>query len=156
MTVNQALRARFEAKPEDAVAFATLEEALFVAGQWSDLLAVYDRRLGAADLSAAHAPKQRARVLLRRAQMLDERLGDADAAVASLREATALDPTLRAALAQLRRLLVRREDWDAALALLDAESQLPMRPSERAQLATEAGTLCLDKRADAARARACF
>ena len=108
MTANPALRARFEARPEDAAAFAALEEALFVAGEWSDLLALYDRRLAAADLTAATTPKQRARVLLRRAQLQGERLQDEDAAVLSLREATLLDPTLRPGLSQLRRLLTDR------------------------------------------------
>ncbi len=153
MTVNQALRARFEAKPDDGAAFAALEEALFVAGEWSDLLAVYDRRLSAADLAAERAPKQRARVILRRAQILDERLEDVDAAIAGLRDATTLDPTLRPALSHLRRLLTRRADWEAVSALAEAEAKLPMRPSERAQLATELGVLWLEKRGDAAQAR---
>ncbi len=156
MTANQALRARFEAKPEDGAAFAALEEALFVAGEWSELLAVYDRRLSAADLAAERAPKQRARVILRRAQILDERLEDADAAIAGLRDASALDPTLRPALSQLRRLLTKRADWEAVSALADAEAKLPMRPSERAQLASELGGLWLEKRGDAAQARAYY
>jgi tetratricopeptide (TPR) repeat protein len=156
VTANQALRARFEAKPEDAVAFAALEEALFVAGDWRELLSVYERRLAAKDLSGGRAPKQRARVLLRRAQVQGERLHDEEAALASLREATLLDDTLRPAMAQLRQLLVKRGDWDAALALAEAEAKLPMRPSERAQLASEAGALWLDKRGDPAKARTCY
>ena len=156
MTANQALRSRFEAKPEDAVAFAALEEALFVAGDWPELLSVYERRLAASDLSGGKQPKQRARVLMRRAQVQAERLGQLDGAIASLREATLLDGTLRPALAQLRLLLVKRKDWEGALALAEAESKLPMRPSERAQLASEAGTLWLEQRGDAAKARACY
>ena len=156
MTANQALRARFEAKPEDAAAFAALEEALFVAGDWRELVSVYDKRLAAADLSAARAPKQRARVALRRAQALDERLADAEAAISGYREAVALDPTLRPAFAALRRLLTLREDFAAVLALADTESKLPMRPSERAQLACELGALWFEKRGDAAQARACY
>jgi tetratricopeptide (TPR) repeat protein len=156
VTANTALRARFEAKPEDAAAFAALEEALFVAGEWRELVAVYEKRLAAADLAAVRAPKQRARVVLRRAQALDERLADVDEAIAGYREAVALDPTLRPAFAALRRLLAQREDWDAVLALADAEAKLPMRPSERAQLACELGDLWFEKRGDAERARACY
>lgn len=156
MPVNQALRARFEAKPEDGVAFAALEEAYFVAGEWSELAALYERRLGATDLTAEKQPKQRARVLQRLAQAREERLGDGDGAIAAYREATALDPTLRAAITQLRRLLTKRDEWDTVLALADAEAKLPMRPSERAQLASEIGALWLEKRGDAANARSCY
>ncbi|HEU4429183.1 MAG TPA: hypothetical protein VFT98_10550, partial [Myxococcota bacterium] len=156
MTANSALRARFEAKPEDAAAFAALEEALFVAGDWRELVSVYEKRLAAADLAAARAPKQRARIVLRRAQALDERLGEIDEAIAGYREAIALDPTLRPAFAPLRRLLAARDEWDAVIALSDAEAKLPMRPSERAQLACELGAFWFEKRGDAAQARACY
>jgi tetratricopeptide (TPR) repeat protein len=156
VTANTALRARFEAKPEDAAAFAALEEALFVAGEWRELIALYDRRLSASDLSGDRAPKLRARVLQRKAQVLDERLQDETAAIALLRDATLLDPTLRPAFAQLRRVLARREDWEGVLATADAEAKLPMRPSERAQLASEMGALWLEKRGDAAKARSCY
>lgn len=157
MTANRsALRARFEAKPDDGVAFAALEEALFVSGEWTELVAIYERRLGAADLAAERGAKLRARVVLRLAQVLEERCSDGDAALARYREAVALDPTLRPALTQLRRLLTRSERWDEVLTLADAEANLPMRPFERAQLATELGTLWLEKRSEPEQARRQF
>jgi tetratricopeptide (TPR) repeat protein len=157
VTANlSALRARFDAKPDDAAAFGALEEALFVAGEWADLVAIYERRLAAADLVVEPGAKLRARVVLRLAQVLEERCGDEAAALARYREAVALDPTLRPALAQLRRLLTRAERWDEVLTLADAEANLPMRPFERAQLATELGTLWLEKRNEPEQAKRQF
>ncbi len=57
------LRSRFAESPTDALAFDTLEEGFFVSGDWNALVALYDERLGAADLKPERNPKARARLI---------------------------------------------------------------------------------------------
>lgn len=144
----EGLRTRFDADPGDGLAFEALEEAHFLAGEWNALVALYERRLEADPLNAAdHAPL-RARLVLRLAQVLEERCMDAEQALARFEEAVELDPSHRPALAQLRRLFAQREQWDRYLQLTQQESALPMRPSEQAAFATELGEVWLHKLGD--------
>jgi Tfp pilus assembly protein PilF len=146
------LVARFAANPADRVAFEALEEAHFVAGRWTALVDLYTRRLAAPELDAAkHAPR-RARLLLRLAQVLEERCERVDEAVARYQEALQLDATLRPALTQLRRIHARRDAWDLALQVAEIEGALPMKPHERAAFATELGDLWLRRLDDPAQA----
>ena len=87
---------RFQADPSDRRAFEALEEALFVAGDWPALVALYEQRLGAADLEKT--PRELARVHLRLAQVLDERMGAGERAIEHLRLAVRADPRCRPAL----------------------------------------------------------
>ena len=92
------LAARFAADPADRVAFEALEEAHFVAGRWSALVDLYTHRLAARDLDARKHAARRARLLLRLAQVLEERCDRVDDAVKRYQEALRLDPALRPAL----------------------------------------------------------
>ncbi|MBW2240831.1 MAG: tetratricopeptide repeat protein [Deltaproteobacteria bacterium] len=144
----EGLRARFDADPGDCLAFEALEEAHFLAGEWDALVALYESRLEAPELGAAdHAPV-RARLVLRLAQVLEERCMDAGRALARFEEAVELDPSHRPALAQLRRLFAQQEQWDRYLQLTQQEAGLPMRPSEQAAFATELGEVWLHKLGD--------
>jgi tetratricopeptide (TPR) repeat protein len=153
-TVDE-LSARFAANPSDRVAFEALEEAHFVAGRWSALVELYTQRLRAPDLDAARAGP-RSRMLLRLAQVLEERCDRIDEAVARYEEALRLDASLRPALTQLRRIHARRDRWDLALQVAELEAALPMRPFERAAFATEIGELWLRRLNDPVQAAASF
>ncbi|MDP9135932.1 MAG: hypothetical protein M3N56_14030, partial [Actinomycetota bacterium] len=92
------LSARFAANPSDRVAFEALEEAHFVAGRWPALVDLYAQRLLAPELDAARHAGVRSRLLLRLAQVLEERCDRVDDAVARYEEALRLDSSLRPAL----------------------------------------------------------
>ena len=152
----QELAARFAANPGDRVAFEALEEAHFVAGRWLALVDLYRQRLTAAELDGAKQPGARGRLLLRLAQVLEERCERVDEAVEGYQAALRLDPTLRPALTQLRRIHIRRDAWDLALQVAEVEAALPMRPHERASFATELGELWLRRLEDPAQALVSF
>ena len=145
----EGLRARFDADAGDVRAFEALEEALFVGGDWPALVALYGRRLDAPDLGAEQAPKARARLRMRQAQVLEERCLKLDDACEAYHDAIALDPSLRPAFVQLRRIYTERNQWDLALQLAEVEEGLPMRPFERAGFATEMGRIWLRQLGDA-------
>jgi tetratricopeptide (TPR) repeat protein len=150
------LSARFAANPSDRVAFEALEEAHFVAGRWSALVDLYAQRLAATELDAARHAGARSRLLLRLAQVLEERCDRIDEAVTRYEEALRLDATLRPALTQLRRIHARRDRWDLALQVAELEAALPMRAFERAAFATEIGELWLRRLNDPVQAAASF
>jgi tetratricopeptide (TPR) repeat protein len=150
------LSARFAANPSDRVAFEALEEAHFVGGRWPALVELYAQRLRAPELESAKQAPARARLLLRLAQVLEERCERVDDAIARYEEAVRLDASLRPALSQLRRIHVRRDHWDLALQVAELEAALPMRPFERASFATEIGELWLRRLDDPLQALASF
>jgi tetratricopeptide (TPR) repeat protein len=150
------LAARFAANPSDRVAFEALEEAHFVAGRWPALVGLYTERLAAPELDAAKHGPLRARLLLRLAQVLEERCERIDDAVVRYQEALRLDATLRPALTQLRRIHARRDAWDLALQVAEVEGALPMKPHERASFATELGDLWLRRLSDPEQALPAF
>jgi tetratricopeptide (TPR) repeat protein len=143
---------RFRADPGDRRAFDALEEHLFLAGRWTDLVSLYEQRLAARDL--ASAPRERSRVLFRLGQVWGERRADPERAAECFRAAVAADPTCRPALAELRRLHLARGQWDVALQIAEAEAALDMSSEERAALLAEAGSLWLDELGDAEQALA--
>ncbi len=149
------LRARFEASPGDRAAFEALEEQLFVRGEWAPLVALYDDRLAAPEV-AADGPdagrRERARVLFRKGQVLEERRLEADRAIDCYREVLDLDPGFRPALQQLRGLFARREDWDEVLLAAERESAIEMPAPERARFATEVGEIYEQRLSDAEQA----
>lgn len=150
------LAARFAANPSDRVAFETLEEAYFVAGRWSQLVDLYAERLLAPELGAGKPGPARSRLLLRLAQVLEERCERVDDAVARYEEALRLDPGLRPALTQLRRIHARQDRWELALQVAELEAALPMRPFERAAFASEIGEIWLRRLDDPAQALLSF
>jgi len=145
----ETLRGRFEADPADSLAFEALEEAFFVAGEWPELVAHYERRLSAPELAADRNGRARARLILRLAQVLEERCLQPDLALDRYRETIRLDPTLRPALVQLRNIHAQRGQWDLVLQVAELEAQLPMRSFEEASLGAEMGEIWLRRLGDA-------
>ena len=137
--VEQRLEA-FSAEPSDARAFASLEEALYVAGAWSQLARLCECRVGALPDGSA----ERAAVLLRLARILDERLDDAAAAKLRYVELLNRSPGHAEALAALRRLHTRQGALSAALQIAELEEALDLSPRERARVLGEVGDLWRD------------
>ena len=147
-------RERFRATPGDNQAFEALEEHLFLAGEWNEVIALYEHRLTAPALTAN--PKESAQVRFRMGQVFHERLNDSDRAVECLGAVLRDDPQHRPALMQLRRIHAARGNWDVALQIAEVEVELPMPPAERAGLLSEMGTLWLDRLDDPQQALAQF
>jgi cellulose synthase operon protein C len=127
--------ARFTANPDDRVAFEYLEEHLFMQSDWTALADLYRRRCAAPSLQN-HA-RQRAELFMRLAQVCEDRLEDADAAIAAYSEAVALEPRLRRALRQLRSLFQVRGSWEAVLQISEQEAALAGSREERARAYVE-------------------
>ncbi len=108
---------RLDANPADEKAFLALEEHHFLAGEWDALIALYEQRLEAPDLEAVSPA--RAALLLREAQVWEERKQDLDQATECYERAQRADPTTPTALGQLRRIHVSRQRWDLALQIAD-------------------------------------
>jgi tetratricopeptide (TPR) repeat protein len=123
--------ARFAANPDDRVAFEYLEEHLFMQADWAALADLYRRRQAAPSL--AGQARQRAEIAMRLAQICEERIGDADSAIRAYTEAVQLEPKLRRALHQLRRIYEARGSWEAVLQLGEQEAALAESAEERAR-----------------------
>ncbi|HKE12804.1 MAG TPA: hypothetical protein VKE73_14650, partial [Myxococcota bacterium] len=143
-------RERFEADSGDSVAFAALEEHHFLRGEWHELVGLYWRRLSATALG--DQKRERARLLFRLGQVLEERCLEPDHALACYREAVRLEPSFRAALRQLRRLHEVRSEWVLSLQIADLEAAIPMPPYEAAPFHAEIGTVWLHQLSEAAHA----
>src|SRR4030095_8961335 len=83
--------------------------------------------------SLATPPRQRAEIAMRLAQICEERLGDAEGAIRAYTEAVQLEPRLRRALRQLRRIYEARGSWEAVLPVGEQEAALAESAEERAR-----------------------
>ena len=133
-------RERLDANPADEKAFQALEEHHFLAGEWDALIALYEQRLEAPDLEAVSPA--RAALLLREAQVWEERKQDLDQATTCYERALRADPSTPGALGHLRRIHVSRQRWDLALQIAEAESEHPtLSARERGAVLAEMGAL---------------
>ncbi len=85
-------------------------------GEWDGLLGAF-----LAEADVARDPHERAQRLFKAAEVLEERLGRVDDALARYREALALDPDLVPARAALERVCEAEGRWEEVCALLEAE-----------------------------------
>ncbi len=123
--------ARFAASADDRVSFEFLEEHLFMQADWAGLADLYRQRSAAPSL--ADNARQRAELTMRLAQICEERLADPNAAIRAYTEAVQLEPRLRRALRQLRRIYEARGSWEAVLQLGEQEAALAESAEERAR-----------------------
>ena len=144
----------FSGNPDDRRAFESLEEHFFLQGDWQALTDIYRQRISAA--SIVEDTQETALLLFRLGQILDERVGDPDAASEVYWKLAKLDPSNRSALQQLGEIHKRREQWDMVLQIAELESQTIMPASERAALETEVGRLWQDQFGDPEEARKAF
>ena len=131
------LLADFTDHPADARKFKTLEEHLFLAGDWAKLAGVYRTRLSA----VAEGDLEALELQLRLGDLLGQRLDDATAAQHCYREILKADPQHPEALAALRASHAREGDYATALQIAELEEQLELSPVERARVLGETATL---------------
>lgn len=127
----------FAANPDDRRAFEALEEHFFLDGDWDALVRIYRARLDAP--SIASDDDQRAPLLFRLGQLLEERVLDLDAAAEVYWTLARLDPSNRPTLRQLRGIHTRRGQWDMVLQIAELEGATAMPPYERAAFEAELG-----------------
>ncbi|MDJ0868514.1 MAG: hypothetical protein QNK03_20570, partial [Myxococcota bacterium] len=145
---------RFEDDPADSGAFEALEERYFREGAWSDLVPLYERRLEGC--GEALEPPERARLLFRLGQALDEGLDRPEAAAERVRQAIELDPNFAPAIRLLRRQASALGDWSTALAMIERELALTERDDEMVRLQAELGEVALGCAGDPERALRAF
>jgi tetratricopeptide (TPR) repeat protein len=154
---NRATRAWqsvLEISPKDREALAALAALHESAGRWRDLVSVLDRL---SPLYATDEPERAAEVCLRRAALLEDRLGAPVEAAAALEQLIAdIDPRSLEAHQALRRLYESRADFEAAVRIAEREMYLTDNPAERISRGLEIGFLCRDRLNDPARALQAF
>jgi len=99
-------RAVLTFEPTDDDAFAALREVLTRTSKWDALLALYRERAMVAESEAT-----RAELLRQAATLQEERLGDAEGAIATWREALEMEPSSIEAAEARGRLLATAERW---------------------------------------------
>lgn len=106
---RKAYEAILEVDPTADDAFRGLERLLRAQAQWYDLVAVFERHIGAAKTNA-----QRIELHLAAAEVNEKELADPHKAIEEHLEVLALDDANRTALTALARLYQRTEAWDRA------------------------------------------
>jgi tetratricopeptide (TPR) repeat protein len=114
-----------ELDPQNRAALAALGRLCARLGDWDGLLAAFD-----AEARAARDPRERAQRIFKAAEVLEERLGRVEDALARYREALALDPDLLPARAALERVCESEGRWDDVCALLEADLAGLRSPTE--------------------------
>ncbi|MCM2335140.1 MAG: hypothetical protein NDI82_14500, partial [Anaeromyxobacteraceae bacterium] len=103
-------------EPGHRAALSALGRLSARAGDWKGLLEAF-----VGEAMAARDPRERAQKTFKAAEVLEERLGEPDRALALYREALAIDPSLLAARSALERLHEAQGDWAELVALLEAD-----------------------------------
>jgi tetratricopeptide (TPR) repeat protein len=129
-----------EAGADDA--YRGLERLLREAGDWYDVVALYERHI-----AAARSPAQRIELYLQAADVHEAQLDDPHRAIEAHLNALAIDESCQAALTALGRLYQRTEAWDRAVEILARHAQL--EGNRGAALWAEAGRLALERLGDA-------
>ncbi len=143
-----------EVQPRDRQALDALTRLYETAGRWRDLAEILATQ---APLYVDDEPQKAAAVGLRRARLLEERLGaPAEAAKALEALLSDLDPANLDAHKALRRLYEARGDFDAAVRIAEREMYLATEPSEKIARGLEIGLLCRDRLSDPKRALQAF
>ena len=106
------------------------------AGRWRELVALWRT-----DAEAAPSPEAAAALLVRGAEILEQRLGDATEAMAAYREVLTLSPAHVGALGALARLHRARGEWESLVEVLRAEAAARGAPERRAALLAEVAEL---------------
>jgi tetratricopeptide (TPR) repeat protein len=147
-------REALAANPDDVRAFEALQEHYFLEGAWEELVALYRARLESPALAEDAA--QRAQLLFRMGQVLEERCDRVAEAEEIYWEVARLTPQFRPAMRQLRHIYDGRAQWDMVLQIAELEGQIPMPPVERAHFLADLGEVWLDHLDDPGEAQTCF
>ncbi len=133
-----------ELDPRNRTALATLGRISARLGDWEALLATFE-----AEARAAGDPRERALRTFKAAEVLEERLGRTDDALARYREALALDPDLVPARAALERVCEAEGRWEDLCALLEDDLDEAPSPAERAATLFRVARIREDRLGDA-------
>ena len=115
-------RARFDADPSDRAAFELLEEELFLAADWTRLVPLYEAHLAAS--AEKRPPADRARLLFRMGQSIEEGFQDPTRAMDAYRAALELDPQFAPALRRLRAVCLASGNFGEAIDAVVREAHL--------------------------------
>lgn len=133
-----------EVLPADPEALEALSRIYGDKGDWGALVRVLERQI-----PLASEPAQAVGVALLRAQLLEEKLDDADAAAQALEQLIAeIDPRNLDAHQRLRRLYEARGDWARVVRVADRQLFLTEDPVPRAPLALEIAAIWRDRLSD--------
>jgi tetratricopeptide (TPR) repeat protein len=105
-----------EIEPANRLALSAMGRLYAALGDWEGLLAAFE-----AEASAARDHRERAQRTFKAAEVLEERLGRVEDALAGYRAALALDPDLLPARAALERLCESEGRWEDLCALLESD-----------------------------------
>ena len=123
-------------------------------GQWRELAEILEKQ---APVYREEDPHKAAEVALRRARLLEERLGAPAEATRALEELIReLNPAHMTAHQSLRRLYEARGDFEAAVRVAERELYLTEEPQRKIARGLEIGLLCRDRLGDGNRALAAF
>lgn len=120
-------------------AFSRAEEHCFRTGEWDRLTTLYRRRL--AEDAVEADPAAVVALRFRLGQILEERAGDLDAAIAAYWAVARIEPGHGGALRQLRRIHTGREDWKTVDELAALELGAELAPHERVAVRVELGRI---------------
>lgn len=135
------------AAPDDPAVLAARAREAEAREAWGELAEVLRARVEVHRLTPGTDPAELAGALLRLAEVQEQRLGRPADAAAGYREALAVDPHHRGALAALGRLHARAGEWELLLETFLAERDASDDPREQAQRSFKAGEL-LEERLD--------
>jgi tetratricopeptide (TPR) repeat protein len=146
----KAWRLLLDLLPKDREAQGALAKRHEAMGAWRDLAEIMGRQVA---LLAAEDRPRAVEIALRRAKLVEDRLGAADDALAVLEGLVAsVDPANAAAHGELRRLHVARGDVEGAIRIAEREVYLAPSNAVRTARLIEIGALCRDHLQDARRA----
>ncbi|MBT8493618.1 MAG: tetratricopeptide repeat protein [Deltaproteobacteria bacterium] len=150
----KAWRKLLDLLPKDRVALEALARLYEETGHWRELAEVLEEQVPLFLDSESDAA---AAATLRRAAILEERLGaPADAAAALEHLIGEIDPSNLAGHKALRRLYEARGDFDSAVRIAEREIYLADEPKQKIARGLEIGFLCRDRLGDSPRALQAF
>jgi len=115
---HKAYRAALDLDPADSSLLEAMEQAELSSDEWAELAQTYARQANALEGD----PRQRAALLIRRAQLLESKLQDPEGALAQYETALELDPDAHDALQALKRLYHARGRFRDLVRALELEA----------------------------------
>ena len=140
---QRAFRAALDEWSAEPLALNALERLHLYRKEHEPLYALYQRALG-----VATKPERRLPLLLKSAQLAEDRLDNPEAAIQRYQEILNLDEANTVALEALRRLTLQTEHWDDYVSVLARAAELSDDPRVAAQHLVAAARVLQDKKDD--------
>jgi golgin subfamily B member 1 len=149
---QNAWEALLELLPADTAALEALASIYSAGEQWATLVKILDRQI-----PHVGDPARAVELALRRAELLDSKLGNPQEAARALEQIVSeLDPRSWAAHERLRELYERDADWTRVVKIAERQLFLTEAPEDRVRRALELGTLWRDRMHDDGKATTAF